>query len=531
MAEKHFVEGYRLMQRYVGWTEEDAMRVASLSRMVLAHADELIADFYAEIRRHPQAAAVITGGSEQINRLSKSLRQWLVELLAGQYDDDYMARRWRVGYRHVEIGLAQRFTSLALSRLRAGIVHSVQREWRGDPDERLACLVSLHKLIDLEHALIQDAYEYEHVRRERELERARGERRFRHLVESASCLIMMLRADRTLIYFNPFAEQITGYSAANLAELPTGALALLGGEPSDSGERFRTVLASGDVASYEAQVTVRDGAPRWIHWTLSRLDQAEEGAAVLAVGHDVTEQKRAAHELLQASRLATIGEMYARLAHESRNALQRLQVCTEMLSDQVADNSSAAALVDRSQHAQEDLRRLLDEVRNFAAPMTLELTECRLPALWREAWQLLQVQRKGRQAELADIGCENIMPILGDRFRLVQAFRNMFENSLAACRDPVEITITCRDCSLEDAPAMELSIEDNGPGFDEAGAQRAFDPFFTTKSTGTGLGLAIVHRTIEAHGGRVAAGRGRANGARISIVLPYALRQGKQAPH
>ena len=167
MAENEFVERYRVMQRYVGWTEEDAGRVALLGPLVLAHADELIADFYAEVRRHPQAAAAITGGSEQIHRLSESLRQWLVELLDGQYDDQYMARRWRVGYRHVEIGLAQRFASLALSRLRAGIVRSVQLEWRGDPDERLACLASLHKLIDLEHALIQDAYEYEHVRRER----------------------------------------------------------------------------------------------------------------------------------------------------------------------------------------------------------------------------------------------------------------------------------------------------------------------------------------------------------------------------
>jgi two-component system, LuxR family, sensor kinase FixL len=526
MPDKEIVQRYRVMQAYVGWTTEDAQRVASLSPLVLAHADELIADFYAEIRRHPQAAAVITGGSEQIKRLSKTLRQWLVELLAGRYDDDYMSRRWKVGYRHVEIGLAQRFASLALSRLRAGIVRSIQQEWRGDPDERLACLVSLHKLIDLEHALIQDAYEYEHVRRERELERARGERRFRHLVESASCLIMILRPEHSLVYFNPFAEKVTGYKPDDVSAVPGGGvLGLLGGDDANSGERIRTVLSEGESASYEAQVPVRNGPPRWINWTLSRLDRGDEGAAILAVGHDVTEQKRAAHELLQANRLATIGEMYARLAHESRNALQRLRVCTEMLGDHVADNPAAAALVDRSQHAQEDLQRLLDEVRNFAAPMTLELSECRLPVLWREAWGLLQVQRKGRRAELVDDGCENVRPIRGDRFRLVQAFRNMLENSLAACEDPVNIVITCRDATLDGSSATEITLEDNGPGFDDAGVSRAFEPFFTTKSTGTGLGLAIVRRTVEAHGGQVAAGRGHEGGARISMTLPWTRQQ------
>jgi PAS domain S-box-containing protein len=520
MPEKEFQQRYQVMQRYVGWTTEDARRVASLGPLVLVHADELIADFYAEIGRHPEAAAVITGGDEQIKRLSKSLRQWLIELLAGRYDDAYIARRWHVGYRHVEIGLAQRFTSMALSRLRAGIVHSVQEEWRGDPDERLACLVSLHKLIDLDHALILDAYEYEHVRRERELERARGERRFRHLVESASCLIMILRRDHSLVYFNPFAEKATGYGPEELSAKHGGVLGLLGPEDANISERIRTVLVDGESTSYEAQVPVRQGAPRWISWTLSRLDHVEDGAAVLAVGHDVTEQKRAAQELLQAHRLATIGEMYARLAHESRNALQRLRVCTEMLGDHVAENSAAAALVDRSQHAQADLQRLLDEVRNFAAPMTLELSECRLPVLWREAWQLLQVQRKGRQAELSDFGCDNLKPIRGDRFRLVQAFRNMFENSLAACSDPVEIAVTCREAVFGGAPAIEIVIEDNGPGFTEVGSQRAFEPFYTTKSSGTGLGLAIVRRTVESHGGLVRAARGTAGGASITMTLP-----------
>lgn len=520
MPDKQIAERYRDMQSYVGWTPEDELRVAELSALVLAHAEELIADFYSEIARHPAAAAVITGGPEQVKRLSASLHQWLAELLGGNYDDGYMQRRWMVGHRHVEIGLSQRYTSLALSRLRSGIIEILWTNWQGSPSQLGKALGSLHKLIDLDHALIQDAYEFEHVRRERELERARGERRFRQLVESASCLIMIVRADHSPVYFNPFAEQATGYSCADLTALPSGCLEILGGTWSGASGHIRTVIHSGNPITYEAQVSIRSGTARWINWTLSHLDHSEEGGVVLAVGHDVTEQKRAAQKMLQDNRLATIGEMYARLAHESRNALQRLRACTEMLGDHVAKNPTAATLLDRSQNAQEDLRRLLDEVRNFAAPMTLEVSECRLPVLWREAWQLLQVQWKGRKAKLVDDGCEHVPPIRGDRFRLVQAFRNILENSLAACRDPIEIVITCRERTLDGTPASEISIEDSGTGFDDSAIERAFEAFYTTKSSGTGLGLAIVQRTIEAHGGRVEAGRGQRGGANIMITLP-----------
>lgn len=521
MPDHDFAQRYRTMQRYLGWNEEDARRVAMLGPLVAPHADDLIADFYAEIRRHPEAMKVITGGSEQVARLSRTLRAWMDDLLSGPYDDAYMARRWQVGYRHVEIGLAQRYAGLALARLRAGIVRSVEREWRRDATELAATMRSLHKLLDLEHALIQDAYEYEHVRRQRQLERERGERKFRHLVESASCLIVILNPDHGVAYFNPCAERTTGYSADELQSQPGRVLLLMGSDAKQTSERLRAVLAGGGVTAHEEQVEGRTGPPRWIAWTLSRIDDFDEGPAVLAVGLDVTETKSAAKQLLQASRLATIGEMYAGLAHESRNALQRLRVCTDLLADQVSDRPSAVGLLERAQRAQEDLQQLLDEVRNFASPIVLERTECRLPTLWREAWSLLQVQRRKRRAELIDDGADATLTVDADRFRMVQAFRNILENSLAACEDPLMIQVRCREIEIDGRPGTQIVIEDNGPGFDNAALPQAFEPFFTTKSSGTGLGLAIVRRIIEAHGGTASASRAPGGGARISLLLPH----------
>jgi PAS domain S-box-containing protein len=520
MSNDDFAHRYRMMQRYLGWTDDDARRVKALGPLVAPHAASLVQDFYAEIRRHPEAMQVITGGSEQMVRLSRSLRTWLTELLAGTYDEAYMARRWRVGHRHVEIGLAQRFASLALARLRAGIVDAVERQWRSDGLALREAVASLHKLLDLEHALIQDAYEYEYVRRERLLERERSERKFRHLVETASCLVVILNSELGVAYFNPCAEQTTGFRVDELRRQRDRVLSLLGHDPGHTAERVNSVLTSAAVQTYQDQIQGRQGPPRWINWTLSRIDDFDEGPAVLAVGHDVTEAKQAAEQLLQASRLATIGEMYAGLAHESRNALQRLRTSTELLADHVTDRPTALGLLERAQRAQDDLQQLLDEVRNFASPMVLDCTECRLSALGREAWGLLQVQRRGRRAELVDGGCDPSLSIRADRFRLVQAFRNVLENALAACEDPVMIRLHCREIELNGQMGVEILIDDNGPGFGAASVHRAFEPFFTTKPTGTGLGLAIVRRIVEAHGGQASASRVAGGGARICLVLP-----------
>src|SRR5436190_20817123 len=105
---------YQELQAYVGWTEDDARRVQAVGPLLEPSFGALIDDFYQEIERHPEAAKVITGGKAQIERLKGTLVAWACELFSGRYDIDYVHRRWRVGRRHVEIGLDQVFTNVAL---------------------------------------------------------------------------------------------------------------------------------------------------------------------------------------------------------------------------------------------------------------------------------------------------------------------------------------------------------------------------------------------------------------------------------
>src|SRR5262245_44988968 len=155
MGPEQLFERYRELQAYVGWTDEDAHRVLASAPLLAQNVPGLIDDFYDEIARHPNARKVITGGQAQIDRLKGTLRQWVAELLSGRYDAEYVARRWWVGWRHVEIGLDQAYTNVALSRLRTGLVRGLHEAWQGGTDERERAIHSLNKLLDLDLAIIE----------------------------------------------------------------------------------------------------------------------------------------------------------------------------------------------------------------------------------------------------------------------------------------------------------------------------------------------------------------------------------------
>jgi signal transduction histidine kinase len=99
-------------------------------------------------------------------------------------------------------------------------------------------------------------------------------------------------------------------------------------------------------------------------------------------------------------------------------------------------------------------------------------------------------------------------------------FRNILENALAVCTEPIAIRIVCTRCDLDGQPAIRIACQDNGPGLNAEQKKRIFDPFYTTKTKGTGLGMAIAKRIVEAHGGQIGVGPGTHGGAEIVIILP-----------
>jgi signal transduction histidine kinase len=232
---------------------------------------------------------------------------------------------------------------------------------------------------------------------------------------------------------------------------------------------------------------------------------------------DVTTRKQAEERALQSERLAAIGETMAALVHESRNALQRSKACLEMLTLDLEDKPAALQLVARAQRAQDDLHRLYEEVRQWAAPVKLNFAPCNLQQLWSEVWNEVCEARQQQSVKL----CEDVqdIPVCDvDEFAMAHVFRNILENAMDVSSSGKEITVRCKSFEARGENLLWIAFEDCGPGLKPEQIQRMFEPFFTTKSKGTGLGMAIAQRIVQAHGGSIQASSPA--GARIEILLP-----------
>ena len=207
-----------------------------------------------------------------------------------------------------------------------------------------------------------------------------------------------------------------------------------------------------------------DRSGHWMSASASPLRDPEGIQGAVVIFRDITERKEEQARALQAERLAVIGEMVAGLAHESRNALQRGQACLEMLTLEVQDRPRARNLTERLQKALDDLSCLYEDVRDYAAPIVLRTRSCDLTEIWRSTWTELEPARVGRKAVLREVVDAPDPCAVIDPFRMRQVFRNLLENALAACPDPIEITIRCSAEELDGVPALRVSLSDNGPG-------------------------------------------------------------------
>ncbi|MGO8749184.1 MAG: two-component system sensor histidine kinase NtrB [Thermoguttaceae bacterium] len=283
----------------------------------------------------------------------------------------------------------------------------------------------------------------------------------------------------------------------------------------------REVIARGRIFRAVEEHRAADGDLRHVEVLKTPVRGADDRVVeTQTVFLDVTDRVEAERRLVQSERLAAIGAMVAGVAHESRNALQQMQACCSLLRWRVEGDEEAGGLLSDLEKAQDRLLRLFEDLRGYAAPVTLDPRSCNVRDVAAEAWSALTVSRAGRDATLHEIGSGEDAHCRADPLRLQQVFCNILENALGACEDPVVIEVEISDARIRRSPALRVVFRDNGPGFTPAQQQRAFEPFYTTKTTGTGLGMAIAERIVEAHQGTITVGNRPTRGAEIRITLP-----------
>lgn len=352
-------------------------------------------------------------------------------------------------------------------------------------------------------------------------ESLRKEREFAEgIIDTAQAIILVLDRNAHIVRFNRFMEQLSGFKLAEVAGKDWFDTFLRPEDKPQIMQVFADAVNQVVIKGNTNAIVCRDGSERQISWWATAMhDHDGMVTGVLAIGHDMTDLIEANRKSVQSERLAVLGEATTRLAHESRNSLQRIQLAVGNARLTAQDNPQLLSQLASIERSSEEIGALLTEVRGYAAPLNLDRLPSRVADLWREAWRSLAESRRGRIASLRESDALSVKCNV-DRFRLGQVFRNLMENSLAASADPVEIEVSAQQIDGGGGPRAEIRFRDNGPGLGPEQRQRVFEPFYTTKSKGTGLGMAIARRIVDAHDGRISVGDSDRSGAEFVIQLP-----------
>lgn len=230
--------------------------------------------------------------------------------------------------------------------------------------------------------------------------------------------------------------------------------------------------------------------------------------------------------LMQAQRHAAWGEVARRLAHEIKNPLTPIQLSAERLQHKYvsmvpADQAETLTkLTDTIVQQVEAMKDMVNEFSDYARSPGLQLEWLSVGDLLREVLTLYQ---SNPQHQFALLNSQEDLQIRVDRNRFRQVLHNLLKNAIEASEEAgmaVDIVISYHALRYQHQRWLEITVQDQGPGFPAEMIDTLFEPYATTKTKGTGLGLAIVKKIIEEHGGDVWAENLGDDGAGIIIRLP-----------
>lgn len=267
-----------------------------------------------------------------------------------------------------------------------------------------------------------------------------------------------------------------------------------------------------------------DHLPR--EWAVSAYPipgkQASSARAVL-VWQDKTEERRLENSLMQAGKLAAIGQLAAGVAHEINNPLTAINANAQMLKMVMPVEDENFESVDLIVRAGERAAKVVRGLLDFARQEQYSFTSGDVNESLQEALDLVRYQLQTSNITINKQFDDSLPLIVASWEHLKSVWLNLLLNArdalLQAHGDP---TLDISTRGREDGQSIQVVVHDNGKGMTSAETAHIFEPFYTTKGPGqgTGLGLATCHRIIEQHGGEITVASKPGEGTTFLITLP-----------
>lgn len=355
-------------------------------------------------------------------------------------------------------------------------------------------------------------------------------------VQAAANAIVITDRSGKIIWVNPAFAQHTGYSLEEVRGKTPRVLKSGKHDRAFYQEMWGEILA-GKVWHRTIINRQKDGTLKHEDLTITPIPDAS-GAITHFVGikQDITERKQTeealrskneelagmTQQLWQASKLATMGELAASIAHELNNPLATVALRTENLLMQMPEGSDQRKPLEIISNEVDRMANLVNNLLQFSRRSHRQISTVDLNEEIANSIELVHYHLRTHKIEIKFQLDPSLPMIQADRQQLRQLFLNLLTNASDAMPNGGALTITTSKTLLEGAGGIQAEFADTGEGIAPNDLEKIWEPFFTTKpeGKGTGLGLAICRRVVEEHGGIIAIESTNGSGTKVRIVFP-----------
>jgi PAS domain S-box-containing protein len=296
-------------------------------------------------------------------------------------------------------------------------------------------------------------------------------------------------------------------------------------------EMLAALIDGVEMVEKEVRFITLEDRPIDVVLRVRMLAEGEPWSRMLIIALDVTERnearakiEQASADLAHASRISTLGQLAASIAHEVNQPLSAIinygKSGKRWLNRETPEIAEVENCLEHIVSNGSRAANVIARVRSLARKSAPEVEPLDMCELVDEAVALVQREAQAAQITLHCAPGSDVPPVTGDRVQIQQVLVNLVMNAIQAMRQvddrPRRLAILVEP---EGADLVRVAVQDSGPGI-AGDPGRIFEPFFTTKSDGMGMGLSICRSIIEAQGGRIAATNNPDHGATIAFTLP-----------